>query len=139
MKKKQLKFKIYKYECVDCGHNTWRDSVLEAPICTECQSTAPPKVTEDELVKEIVVNDTYTPEDYENAKRIAHEIIDGKPLEEIDGLNLGDTYVGPGSLGIEKACVDAPLSIGGFVGRVRSRSCRGLVTEETSELKNHYY
>lgn len=89
MTKKQIKFKIYQYECVDCGWKIWRDYIIDSPICSSCQSTRPPTIVEDELVKEVVINDTYTPEDYEQAKRIAQEIIEGKPLEEINGLILG--------------------------------------------------
>jgi hypothetical protein len=88
MNKKELKFKIYKHECVECGHSTWRDFVIEKPVCVQCQSTKPPNIIEDVLVKEVVINDTYTSEDYAQAKRIAQEIIDGKPLEEIKGLEL---------------------------------------------------
>jgi hypothetical protein len=88
MIKKEFKFKIYKHECVECGHSTWRDFIIEDPMCVQCQSTNPPNITEDELVKEVVINNSYTPEDYAQAKRIAQEIIDGKPLEEIEGLGL---------------------------------------------------
>lgn len=137
MKTKQIRFKIYRHECSDCGHSTWRDYVIEDAVCIECGSPAPPKVTEDELVKEIVMNDTYTPEEYENAKRIAQEIVDGKPLEEIEGLNLGDTYVGPEGMHIEPCVGTVPhiTSLGWFWGSFR----RGVVVGETSELKNHYY
>ena len=86
--KKEVVFKIYRHECVDCGHSTWRDYILEMPICSECQSVNPPKVTEDTLVREIVLNDTYTPEQYEEIRRITQEIIDGRPLEKIKGLYL---------------------------------------------------
>lgn len=88
MEKKQLKFKIYQHECVDCGWKIWRDYPVENPKCSQCESTNPPKVTEDELIREMVTHDTYTPEDYERAKRIAQEIVDGKPLEEIEGLDV---------------------------------------------------
>ena len=88
--KKQMKFKIYRHECVECGHSTWRDYIVERAICYECLSTKPPKVTEDELIKQIEIRDTYTPEEYKQAKRIAQEIIEGKPLEEIEGLDLDD-------------------------------------------------
>ena len=87
--KKELVFKIYRHECPDCGHSTWRDYILEFPICNECQSVNPPKVTEDTLVREIILNDAYTPEQYEEVRRLTQELIDGKPLEEIKGLYLG--------------------------------------------------
>jgi hypothetical protein len=88
MKKKQLKFKIYQHECVDCGWKIWRDYIVENPRCSQCESTNLPKISEDELVKEIVMLDTNPKEEYEQAKRIVQEIVDGKSLEEIDGLEL---------------------------------------------------
>ncbi len=138
MGKKQIRFKIYRHECSDCGHSTWRDYVIEDAVCSECGSPAPPKVTEDELVKEIVMNDTYTPEDYENAKRIAQEIVDGKPLEEIEGLNLGDAYDSSEDMRIFKMCfghskrIALPLSLffNGFCG---------IMTHKDSETQSHYY
>jgi hypothetical protein len=95
MIKKELKFKIYRYECPECFHSTWRDYVVESPVCSECQSTKIPTVTEDELVREIVTNESHSPEEYERAKRITQDIIEGKPLEEIEGLDLsGDNIIG---------------------------------------------
>jgi hypothetical protein len=138
MTKKHLKFKIYQHECVDCGWKIWRDYIIPEPICSACESTNPPKITEDELVREIVINDTYTPEEYENAKRIAQEIVDGKPLEEIDGLGLSDADMKMEPLlgGIERAGASVPLLVG----------CWGLSWFDVSvsigkapELKNHYY
>jgi hypothetical protein len=140
MTKKQLKFKIYQHECVDCGWKIWRDFVIEDPICSKCESTNT-KVTEDELIREIVVNDTYTPEEYENAKRIAQEIVDGKPLEEIEGLGLG-TDLTEDALRIS---AERCLASGAGVGL--SSSCFSVLQwfdisvgiAKTPELKNHYY
>jgi hypothetical protein len=139
MKKKQLKFRIYKYECNECGHSTWRDYLLEDPVCTECGSAASPKITEDELVKEIVMYDAYTPEDYENAKRIAQEIIDGKPLEEIDGLQLDVEADGENMSYMYLAMDEKVLpmiyrSVGRFMGVALERSILGGCVSES-----HYY
>lgn len=139
MKKKQLKFKIYQHECVDCGWKIWRDyPIEEGAICSACESTNPPTITEDELIREIVINESYTPEEYENAKRIAQEIVDGKPLEEIEGLNLGrdmktepllDCYVGGGSAVIPALF----MSIGFFHGSYLHSFHSG------KNLENNYY
>jgi hypothetical protein len=144
MTKKQLKFKIYQHECVDCGWKIWRDYEIESPVCSKCESTKPPKITEDELIRELIINDTYDPEDYENAKRIAQEIIDGKPLEEIEGLNVSD------DLNLRSEPASANLLRGaGFVGGggdIRICMFSGFLgmlsasaTYLSAELKNHYY
>lgn len=85
---KQLKFKIYRHECKDCGWSIWRDYPIEKPICSQCGSETPPTITEEELVREMELYDTYTPEDYARAKKVATDIIAGVPLEEIEGLGL---------------------------------------------------
>jgi hypothetical protein len=140
MTKKQLKFKIYQHECVDCGWKTWRDFVIEDPICSKCESTNT-KVTEDELIREIVVNDTYTPEEYENAKRIAQEIVDGKPLEEIEGLGLDTDLTGDAiRTSAERCLVSSGLGarLVGWLGGL-SWIDISVGVAKTPELKNHYY
>jgi hypothetical protein len=87
---KQYKFKIYKHECVECGWSIWRDYVINDAVCSQCGSAIPPHITEEELVREITVYDTYTPEDYARAKKVAVDILAGVPLEEIEGLDLGN-------------------------------------------------
>jgi hypothetical protein len=88
--KKELRFTIYNYECPDCGHKIWRDFLIKNPCCLDCGSTNPPIVTEDVLVKYMEILDTFTSEQFEEAKRITLEICEGKPLEEIEGLEVFD-------------------------------------------------
>jgi hypothetical protein len=119
--KKQLKFKIYQHECVDCGWKIWRDyPIVDSPRCSQCESTNPPKITEDELIREMIINDTYSPEDYDRAKRIAQEIIDGKPLEEIDGLNVASDMLASLEEGDTWALAD--------ISRVPYNDIRGCAT-----------
>lgn len=141
MKKKQLKFKIYQHECVDCGWKIWRDYEIKDPICSNCESTNPPNITEDELIREIIINDTYETEDYEKAKRIAQEIADGKPLEEIEGLDLGDDL----DISSEPMMLSRELG-SGISGDLRVCVLKGFVSIQSvpimnlpHELKNRYY
>jgi hypothetical protein len=129
---KQLKFKIYRHECYDCGHTTCRDFVVEQPICVECKSTTPPIVTEEELIREIELYDTYTPEDYERAKKVAEDILAGVPLEEIDELELGDNIKDSRIPALfMRACL---LSGGGAVlGEKAFTECSVVVLKDTND------
>lgn len=153
MKKKELKFKIYQHECVDCGWKIWRDYVIEDPVCSKCESTKPPKVTEDELVREIIINDTFNPQDYERAKQVAQDLIDGKPLEEIDGIELYES-VSDESLGVSGMAKSSRMiggSMLGFLGggtELVRLSCimpcfiRGVASFSTGsgrDIENNYY
>jgi hypothetical protein len=90
MAKKLIKSKILKHECPDCGWFAWRGINLQNATCSQCGCEKPPIITEDEIIREITFPDAYTQEEYEEAKRITRDIIDGKPLEEIEGLDLAE-------------------------------------------------
>jgi hypothetical protein len=120
MKKKQLKFKIYQHECVDCGWKIWRDYIVENPRCSNCESTSPPKITEDELIKEIILLDTAPREEYEQAKRITQEIVDGRSLEEIDGLGIDLSFTDSCLLSnMAFACGTLSVSLSGLAKKSR--------------------
>lgn len=89
--KKQIKSKLYDYECPDCGWKASRGSFLLSPACSLCGSENLPIITEREIVKEIETHESYTEEDYARVRKITQDIIDGKPLEEIEGLDLGES------------------------------------------------
>jgi hypothetical protein len=139
---KQLKFKIYRHECQDCGWNIWRDYIIEEPICSTCGSTTPPVITEEELVREMVVYDTYTPEDYEKAKKVAKDIIAGVPLEEIEELELDIDLKANDYSRTEPAIFFRTLAQGSR-GAGRSRRIEMVVgrinaSEDVSAKRNYY-
>jgi hypothetical protein len=89
--KKRIKSKLFDYTCPQCGWKTSRGTRLFSPACSLCGSEEPPIITEREIVKEVEINQTYTSSDYSEIKRITREIEEGKALEEIEGLGLGDS------------------------------------------------
>lgn len=88
--KKEIKSRLFDYTCPNCGWKASRGSRLFSPSCSLCGSEEPPVITEREVVKEVESYQTYSEDELADAKRIADEIQSGKPLEEIEGIYLGD-------------------------------------------------
>lgn len=78
------------YKCLDCGWSTSRLIRINNPRCSKCDSSNT-EVTEKEVEIEVERYQTYTPEDYRKVHKINMDIINGVPLEEIEGLKLEET------------------------------------------------
>jgi hypothetical protein len=84
----KIKHSVINYEC-SCGWISSRVMRMHNPVCSRCGSTTP-KITENELVTETELYSYHTPEEYSNITRIISEIIEGKPIEDIEGLRINE-------------------------------------------------
>jgi hypothetical protein len=85
-----IKNNMFMYTCAECGWSTARVFRMTYPRCSRCDSPHPPKVEEKEFLLETEFYETHTPEEYRKCRDVAMDIINGKPLEEIEGLDLDE-------------------------------------------------